>query len=715
MKTNLFKSLLVAAMAVGAMGGGVNSAFAQVTSFPVTENFDDGTKGIFSAGEIKNTSNIGNVLAVGNGKPITLDFDGDTNTDGNQPYTLKENENVTFSYTAYQGYYNVKNKTFTTTMELKNSDDVVLIGYTYNTIGNITNVIINGKTVDGFSEFNSQSSYNGTKGANGFEGNRRPYASNDDWNTIISFSISQTGFATITFKKGGTPITFSGNIADDVKKNISTFGFTSNASNDDRRCAIDNFSINSEIKAVQQTSYTIKYVDEDSKVIKVSDIRSSVVGSNVTATAADMETFYSSDFSEKYVYKSGNADITLAEDEASNVITLTFSKYTKFAYTINAKENGTDLGEVAKGETYSDGADIAISKFYNINNEWYETTTSPYYINIKPENKAATIEVKKSDITYFAETENLDNNIGASYNKNLSNGAYSAIAGSKIAELCELPAGEYKVTIYLYERGDRSAIIRDVNNSDNGTNTLCVLPINKNSKANEYSAILTLYKTTKIRLSGYTTGTDGNYSTNQSAGLDYVYIQKTGDATETVSVSEAGYATYATKYNVEVPDNNDVKVMTVTVNKDNSTITLNEIPANTVIPANTGILVKAAQGDYNFVVTSDEGKELENNSLVAAKEAVTSDGATFFALTKMDTKVGFAVVKEGVKIPASKAYLKVPASTPAKFFGLDGEATGINSVKTAKADGAYYTLEGVKTTKPVKGLYIHNGKKIVVK
>lgn len=694
----------------------MNSAFAQVSSFPVTENFDDGTKGIFSAGEIKNTSNIGNVLAVGNGKPITLDFDGDTNTDGNQPYTLKENENLTFTYKAYQGYYkDNKNRTFTTTMELKNSDDVVLIGYTYNTNCNITNVIINGKTVDGFSEFNSQSLYDGKKGANGFEGNKKPYKSNDDWNTIISFSISQTGFATITFKKGGTSKTFSGNIADDVKKNISTFGFTSNASNDDRRCAIDNFSITSEIKAVQQTSYTIKYVDEDSKEIQASDIRSSAVGSNVTATAADMETFYSSDFSEKYVYKSGNADITLAEDEASNVITLTFSKYTKFAYTINAKENGTDLGEVAKGETYSDGADIAISKFYNINNEWYETTTSPYYINIKPENKAATIEVKKSDITYFAETENLDNNIGASYNKNLSNGAYSAIAGSKIAELCELPAGEYKVTIYLYERGDRSAIIRDVNNSDNGTNTLCVLPINKDSKANEYSTTLTLYKTTKIRLSGYTTGTDGNYSTNQSAGLDYVYIQKTGDATETVSVSEAGYATYATKYNVEVPEGNDIKVMTVKVNDDNSTITLNEIPANTVIPAGTGILVKAAQGNHDFVVTSKAVTEFTNNDLKAATKDETSNGTTYFALTKIGDKVGFALVENGVVIPAGKAYLEVPAGQAAKFFGLDGEATGINNVKTAKADGAYYTLEGVKTTKPVKGLYIHNGKKIVVK
>lgn len=718
MRTNLFKSLLVATMAIGAMGG-VNSAFAQVTSFPVTENFDDGTKGIFSAGEIVNDKNTGNVLAVGNGKPITLDFDGDTNTDGNQPYTLKENENLTFSYKAYHGW----SSGTTTTMELKNSDGVVLVGYTYSSVNcSITNVVINGKTVEGFSNFFAQSNCTTNKDANGFSVKNQYYKSEEGYTPIITFSISQSGFVEITFngreaKLGKTySKTFRGQLADDVKKDISTFGLTSNVTEDARRSAIDNFSIISEIKAVLPANYTIKYVDEDSKVIKASDIRSSVVGSNVTATADDMKTFYSSDASEKYVYKSGNADITLAEDEASNVITLTFSKYTKFAYTINAKENGTDLGEVAKGETYSDGADIAISKFYNINNEWYETTTSPYYINIKPENKAATIEVKKSDITYFAETENLDNNIGASYNKNLSNGAYSAIAGSKIAELCELPAGEYKVTIYLYERGDRSAIIRDVNNSDNGTNTLCVLPINKNSKANEYSAILTLYKTTKIRLSGYTTGTDGNYSTNQSAGLDYVYIQKTGDATETVSVSDAGYATYATKYNVEVPNDENVKVMTVKVNDDNSTITLNDVAAGTVIPANTGILVKAAQGNHDFVVTSKEVTKLENNSLVAATTGVPSDGATFFALTTLsDGKVGFAVVNKDVVIPAGKAYLKVPEATAAKFFGLDGEATGINSIKTTKADGAYYTLEGVKTTKPVKGLYIHNGKKIVVK
>lgn len=184
-------------------------------------------------------------------------------------------------------------------------------------------------------------------------------------------------------------------------------------------------------------------------------------------------------------------------------------------------------------------------------------------------------------------------------------------------------------------------------------------------------------------------------------------------ATETVSVSEAGFATYATTNNVVVPS--DVKVMTVKVNTEGTAIELNEVKAGTVIPANTGLLVKAAAGNHDFVVTSDKGGTLTHNDLKAATADKTSDGTTYFALTKIGDKVGFALVANGVVIPAGKAYLEVPTSTPAKFFGLDGEATGINSVKTAKADGAYYTLEGVKTTKPVKGLYIHNGKKIVVK
>ena len=183
----------------------------------------------------------------------------------------------------------------------------------------------------------------------------------------------------------------------------------------------------------------------------------------------------------------------------------------------------------------------------------------------------------------------------------------------------------------------------------------------------------------------------------------------------TVSISPVGYATYATTNNILVPNDENVKVMTVKVNADNSTITLNDVAAGTVIPAGTGILVKATAGNHDFVVTSKPVTEFTNNDLKAATKDETSNGTTYFALTKIGDKVGFALVEKDVVIPAGKAYLEVPAGQAAKFFGLDGEATGINSVKTAKADGAYYTLEGVKTTKPVKGLYIHNGKKIIVK
>ena len=48
---------------------------------------------------------------------------------------------------------------------------------------------------------------------------------------------------------------------------------------------------------------------------------------------------------------------------------------------------------------------------------------------------------------------------------------------------------------------------------------------------------------------------------------------------------------------------------------------------------------------------------------------------------------------------------------------MDNETTGISELKNnaSNSDAAYYTLQGVKVAKPVKGIYIHQGKKIMVK
>ena len=53
--------------------------------------------------------------------------------------------------------------------------------------------------------------------------------------------------------------------------------------------------------------------------------------------------------------------------------------------------------------------------------------------------------------------------------------------------------------------------------------------------------------------------------------------------------------------------------------------------------------------------------------------------------------------------------------TIAKYLALNG-AIVISTIKTSnKADGKWYNLSGQKVAQPTKGIFIHNGKKIVIK
>ena len=71
-----------------------------------------------------------------------------------------------------------------------------------------------------------------------------------------------------------------------------------------------------------------------------------------------------------------------------------------------------------------------------------------------------------------------------------------------------------------------------------------------------------------------------------------------------------------------------------------------------------------------------------------------------------------------------KAYMNIDLPLGAKAVlvfddgnELGGETTGVANVEQAPAvgDGFYYNLNGQRVTKPVKGIYIHNGKKVTVK
>ena len=93
-------------------------------------------------------------------------------------------------------------------------------------------------------------------------------------------------------------------------------------------------------------------------------------------------------------------------------------------------------------------------------------------------------------------------------------------------------------------------------------------------------------------------------------------------------------------------------------------------------------------------------------------------------ITKAGQKDGADIVKNCVDgIPAFKdvaagdfTQTDVKTGDPRWFSGKGaGEATGIETVKNAQEDGTWYTIQGVRVAQPTKGLYIHNGKKVILK
>ena len=79
----------------------------------------------------------------------------------------------------------------------------------------------------------------------------------------------------------------------------------------------------------------------------------------------------------------------------------------------------------------------------------------------------------------------------------------------------------------------------------------------------------------------------------------------------------------------------------------------------------------------------------------------------------------WSVGAAGATIPAYRAYIQITeGAQPAPlFFTVDGETTGINMVQGEgfKVNGEVYDLQGRKVAKPAKGLYIQNGRKVMIK
>ena len=148
------------------------------------------------------------------------------------------------------------------------------------------------------------------------------------------------------------------------------------------------------------------------------------------------------------------------------------------------------------------------------------------------------------------------------------------------------------------------------------------------------------------------------------------------------------------------------------------------------VPAYTGVLLKALDSettpsDFYYAIGEDDDKDykITNNIM----HGVTVNPRNVGGLTideviyVMQKGIFKKAMASAVSIPVHKAYAKIegmPASSKVEFsFSDDNTTNAIVTIDAEEknADNAYYNLNGQRVNKPQQGIYIHKGKKMVIR
>ena len=186
------------------------------------------------------------------------------------------------------------------------------------------------------------------------------------------------------------------------------------------------------------------------------------------------------------------------------------------------------------------------------------------------------------------------------------------------------------------------------------------------------------------------------------------------DANQTFTPAKT-YTTLTSAYNLDFTNVEGLKAyIATTVSGDAVQMTqVNKVPAGTglVLKAttpNTAVNVPVFDGTGADDVTANKmaGSATTTTAIAANGGYILSDGA-------------FHPANAGT-LAAGKAYLAIAVSSAHELimdFDEEGDVTGVTDVRSKMSDvrGDFYNLNGQKVQNPTKGLYIVNGKKVIIK
>jgi len=169
-----------------------------------------------------------------------------------------------------------------------------------------------------------------------------------------------------------------------------------------------------------------------------------------------------------------------------------------------------------------------------------------------------------------------------------------------------------------------------------------------------------------------------------------------------------------------------VTAHTYKVNESNELELSNTWEADDVVAAGTAVILHGEAGDYTMTATADAGTTDENSVLLGFDEAGTTTGGTvYYRLTTVGndaSTIGFYWGAENggaFTVGAHKAYVAVDTQLSfgagARLADIFGDATGISTIGCNEPDSrVVFDLQGRRVQQAQNGLYIVNGKKVVM-
>ena len=143
------------------------------------------------------------------------------------------------------------------------------------------------------------------------------------------------------------------------------------------------------------------------------------------------------------------------------------------------------------------------------------------------------------------------------------------------------------------------------------------------------------------------------------------------------------------------------------------------------VPAGTGLYLKGGAGvTYKIPYSTSQAYYVNmlKANLTAGSIDKTDGDMSNFLLNKVDGEYGFFAPSETATLGAQKAYLQLPTSfVPASARAIslafeDDETTNINDFEMfTNSNDRLYNLKGQRIEKAGRGIYIKNGKKVVIK